>query len=75
MCFRYIAVHYPLNYNQAMNDKNALKQRMIKYMLPVVMLSILININKFVEATYAEGDNQFKGELNWEFFSLNLSNF
>lgn len=49
---RYVAVHYPLDYSQAMNDKHALKQRMIRYLMPVFFLSLLFNITKFFEAKF-----------------------
>ncbi len=48
---RYIAVHYPLDYNQAMNDSHAMRKRLIKYVGPVFMLAFLFNVVKFFEAT------------------------
>ena len=48
--FRYIAVHNPLDYNQAMNDENAIRRRLLKYLLPVVIASIVFNIPKFLES-------------------------
>lgn len=53
---RYVAVHYPINYSQAMNDVGALRGRMMKYLVPVVTLSILMNVTKFfeIELTFAE---------------------
>ena len=47
---RYIAVHNPLDYNQAMNDENAIRTRLLKYLLPVVIASIAFNIPKFFES-------------------------
>ena len=47
---RYIAVHNPLDYNQAMNDANAIRGRLLKYLLPVVIASIAFNIPKFLES-------------------------
>ena len=47
---RYIAVHYPLDYNQAMNDSNAIRKRLVKYVAPVLALAILFNLAKFFEA-------------------------
>ena len=47
---RYIAVHYPLDYNQAMNDSNAIRKRLVKYVGPVLVLAILFNLPKFFEA-------------------------
>ena len=52
---RYVAVHYPLDYSQAMNDKFALRQRMVRYLLPVFFLSLLFNITKFFEAEFFFG--------------------
>ena len=57
--FRYVAVHYPINYSQSMNDSNALRQRMLKYLLPVFLLTILFNVTKFFEATYEERKSLF----------------
>ena len=48
--FRYIAVHNPLDYNQAMNDENAIRRRLLKYLLPVVFASVVFNIPKFFES-------------------------
>lgn len=47
---RYIAVHYPLDYNQAMNDSNAIRKRLVKYVGPVLALAFIFNIVKFFEA-------------------------
>ena len=52
---RYIAVHYPLNYSQTVNDNTALRRRMLKYLLPVATLSTAFNVTKFLEATYDYG--------------------
>ena len=59
-----MAVHYPLDYSQAMNDKFALRQRMVRYLMPVFFLSLLFNITKFFEAKY------FYGELGLHHLSL-----
>ena len=48
---RYIAVHYPLDYNQAMNDSHAVRKRLLKYVGPVFALALLFNVPKFFEAT------------------------
>ena len=32
-----------------MNDPNLLKQRMLKYLLPVCLITLVVNINKFFE--------------------------
>lgn len=47
---RYIAVHYPLDYNQAMNDSHAIRRRLVKYVGPVFVLAFAFNIVKFFEA-------------------------
>jgi len=47
---RYVAVHYPLDYNFAMNDESAQYRRAFKYAFPVVTLAITFNIPKFLEA-------------------------
>jgi hypothetical protein len=47
---RYVAVHYPLDYNQAMNDANAIRKRLLKYVGPAFILALLFNIVKFFEA-------------------------
>lgn len=53
---RYSAVHYPLNYSQTSNDGKALKERMLKYLLPVTVLSVIFNLTKFFEATYESSE-------------------
>jgi hypothetical protein len=50
---RYVAVHYPINYSRATNDAHALKRRVAKYLVPVTVVSVLFNITKFFEITYA----------------------
>ena len=47
---RYVAVHYPLDYNQAMNDSHAVRKRLVKYVGPVFALALLFNVVKFLEA-------------------------
>jgi hypothetical protein len=41
---RYVAVHYPIDYSQAMNSPQACKRRLLKYVVPVIVLSILVNL-------------------------------
>lgn len=48
---RYVAVHYPLDYNQAMNDVGLMKRRLMRYIGPVLVSSVLFNLTKFFEAT------------------------
>jgi hypothetical protein len=47
-----VAVHNPLDYKQAMNDSDAIKKRMVTYLLPVVVAAIVFNVPKFFEATF-----------------------
>ncbi|CAB4063238.1 unnamed protein product [Lepeophtheirus salmonis] len=47
---RYIAVHYPLTYNQAMHESNALPKRIAKYISCVLFLSLLFSFTRFFEA-------------------------
>ena len=47
--YRFAAVHFPINFSQCMNDPNLLKQRMLKYLLPVCLITLVVNINKFFE--------------------------
>ncbi len=48
---RYIAVHYPLDYNQAMNDSHAMRKRLVKYVGPVSFMAVAFNWAKFFEGT------------------------
>jgi len=50
---RYVAVHYPISYSRTTNDAHALKQRVANYLIPVTVVSVLFNITKFFEITYA----------------------
>ena len=47
---RFFAVHYPINYSQAMMQANALNKRVSKYVITVTALSVLFSVNKFFEA-------------------------
>ena len=47
---RYVAVHNPIDYNLAMNDPRATKRRVAKFLIPVVLLTILFSITKFFDA-------------------------
>ena len=51
-----MAVHYPINYSNSANDVNALRKRIIKFLLPVCGLSLIFNVTKFFEATYKYGN-------------------
>jgi hypothetical protein len=48
---RYIAVHYPLDYNQSLTDSGAMWRRVAKYLCPVFAMAVLFNCVKFFEAT------------------------
>ncbi|TRY79731.1 hypothetical protein TCAL_16111, partial [Tigriopus californicus] len=50
---RYIAVHYPLDYNRAMNDLGAMQRRLLKYVIPVIFFSVAFNLTKFLESEVA----------------------
>ncbi len=39
------------DYNQSMNSPEACRRRLLKYVIPVLILSILFNVPKFMEAT------------------------
>ena len=58
---RYIAVHNPLDYKKAINDASALKHRLVKYLLPVLVAAFIFNIPKFFEATYFAVEKQVCG--------------
>ncbi len=47
---RFIAVHYPLNYSQAMHEANALTKRIVKYVASVSFLAVLFTATRFFEA-------------------------
>lgn len=38
------------DYNQSMNSPQAIRSRLLKYLIPVVMFSIAFNVPKFLEA-------------------------
>ena len=46
---RYVAVHYPIDYNQAMNDVNSIRKRLLKYVGPCFVLALVFNVPKFFE--------------------------
>ena len=45
-------MHNPLDYKQAMNDSDAIRRRLLKYLLPVIVISVLFNVPKFFESTW-----------------------
>lgn len=62
---RYVAVHYPLDYNQAMNDANAIRKRLLKYVGPSFLLALLFNLVKFFEAKVEYVQEARQNEGNW----------
>ena len=44
-----MSVHHPLDYNQAMNDPTEIRKRLLKFLVPVVLLAVGFNIPKFFE--------------------------
>ena len=70
---RYVAVHYPLDYNQAMNDVNAIRKRLLKYVGPCLALSVFFNIPKFFEAKVEYmPQNRTNPELDFQEFRAEL---
>ena len=61
--YRYIAVHYPLDYSQAMHEANALTIRIFKYVSVVVAITCLFTFTKFLE-----------GEIKWQARNDTLTN-
>ncbi len=49
---RYVAVHNPLDYKQAMNDSDAIRWRLIKYLLPVIVSGVAFNVPRFFESRF-----------------------
>ena len=51
---------------QAMNDVNAMRRRVAKYLIPVFVLSVLINVPKFFEAEieYNKAEEDFGHSAN-----------
>merc|ERR1719232_693026 len=47
---RYWAVHYPIDYSQAINSPEACKKRLFKYVVPVLSFSSAVNLPKFFES-------------------------
>ena len=47
------------DYNQSINSPQAVKSRLLKYLIPVVVISFAFNVPKFLEATIEyHADNQ-----------------
>ena len=46
---RFVAVHYPMRYRDAMNDPSALRCRVASYLVPVFAITLLFNVTKFFE--------------------------
>ena len=45
------------DYNQSINSPEAIRLRLVKYLLPVIIFSIIFNITKFMEAQACWGIN------------------
>ncbi len=43
-------MHYPIDYSQAINSPEACKRRLFKYVVPVIVLAVVINIPRFLES-------------------------
>ena len=52
-----------MKYFQAMNDNRLMKRRICKYLIPVSLLSLIINIPKFFESKveYTNNTSDFSG--------------
>ena len=59
---RYIAVHFPLDYSQAMHEANALSKRILKYVSAVLFLSVAFTITRFFEAKVVYEDVEEDGK-------------
>jgi len=67
---RYIAVHYPIDYSQAINSPEACKRRLLKYVIPVIFISTFLNIPKFLESDieyYNPWDDFSTGNQYWSY--------
>ena len=51
---RYIAVHYPIDYSQAINSPEACRRRLFKYVIPVLILATVVNLPRFFESEVVE---------------------
>ncbi|XP_023336386.1 FMRFamide receptor [Eurytemora carolleeae] len=47
---RYIAVYHPMDYNRVMTDATTHRRRLLGYLVPVTLVSIIFNIPKFLES-------------------------
>ena len=47
---RYIAVYHPLDYNRVVQDSTSHFRRLLCYLLPVIVFSVVFNIPKFFES-------------------------
>ena len=59
-----MAVHNPLDYKKAMNDSDAIRRRMLQYLLPVTISAILFNIPKFFEVEFVVKEDTVSTKLN-----------
>ena len=65
------------DYSQSMNSREAIRNRLIKYLVPVILLSLTFNIPKFMEAklVYRQAEPMvvFEPNLTTPDPSLNIS--
>ena len=47
---RFIAVNWPHYYNQVIKNVSSHKHRLLQYLIPIILLSILFNVPKFLES-------------------------
>jgi hypothetical protein len=57
-------VHYPIDYSQSVNSPEACRKRLFKYVIPVIIISIIINIPKFLESYIGTYYKVFDPETN-----------
>ena len=67
---RYVAVHYPINFRQAMaSGASALRKRVATYLIPVLLICILFNVTKLFEISYMCRSTDF---LHWYYYNMNF---
>ena len=55
---RYIAVYYPVECSIVANDASSHNRRLVKYVLPITIFSILFNLPKFLESQVLYRDQE-----------------
>ena len=61
-----------MDYNQAMNDSDAIRNRLITYLLPVIVSSIIFNIPKFFESKYEYVTDEVSVYIFWDKYQRSL---